>query len=136
MLKGFILGCFLCIPIISFAESNWKVVGSSKENVYGIDINSISNGTEYPYQSNKKAWIKSVIVNDLTKDSMTVGDYNMVLQWANCNARTLGYKSNTAYRKNGTVINNLSNSVSYVRMSDVIPGSIGEAILDSICSPE
>ena len=92
--------------------------------------------TEYPYQSNKKAWIKSVIVNDLTKDSMTVGDYNMVLQWANCNARTLGYKSNTAYRKNGTVINNLSNSVSYVRMSDVIPGSIGEAILDSICSPE
>ena len=38
MLKGFILGCFLCIPIISFAESNWKVVGSSKENVYGIDL--------------------------------------------------------------------------------------------------
>lgn len=119
--------------IAAFAESDWKVVGTTKENIYGIDLNSISMVNEYPYQKNKKAWIKNVIVNDLTKDGMTVGDYNMVLEWANCDNRTLGYKSNTAYKKDGTVISNLSNSKSYVQMNDVIPGTIGESIFETIC---
>lgn len=132
--KVLMAGTLLSISLMSFAESNWKIVGTTKENVYGIDLNSIANVSEYPYQKNKKAWIKNVIVNDLTKDGMSVGDYNMILEWVNCNDRTLGYKSNTAYKKDGTLIPGLSSSRSYVKMDDVIPGTIGESIFEMICN--
>lgn len=120
------------ISNLSFA-ADWKYITYSDENLYGIDINSISQVTEYPYQKYKKAWIKSAIQNDLTKDGMTVGDYTMMLYWADCNAKTIGLKAATPYKNDGKVIPNKSFSTSYVSMKDIIPDTIGEGILDSIC---
>lgn len=129
------IGCVLVLGLssnLSFA-ADWKYINYSDEHVYGIDINSISQVNEYSYQKYKKAWIKNVIKNDLSKDGMTVGDYSMMLYWADCNTRTLGLKTSTSYKSNGKVIPNYSFSNSYVSMQDVIPETIGEGIIDAIC---
>ncbi|RTY96821.1 hypothetical protein EKL28_14915 [Staphylococcus aureus] len=59
----------------------------------------------------------------------------MTLYWVNCNNRTLGVKSVSSYikQKNGTVKNN-TETEHFVKMNDVIPNSIGEGILDTVCS--
>lgn len=130
----FLVGAFSIVSSVGFAASDWKVVATSNEHVYGVDLNSIAKVSEYPYQKYHKAWVKSVIVNDLTKDGMTVGDYNMILEWVDCSSRTLGNKSQISYKQNGTVIPNAGRSMGYVKMEDVIPGTIGESILDAICN--
>lgn len=132
--KFFIASMFSLISISSFANSNWKVVGKTNEQIIGLDLNSISNVADFSYKNYKKVWVKNLIINDLTKDGMTIGDYTMILQWVSCGEKTIGYKSSTAYKKDGTVINNLSNSVSYVKMADVIPGTIGELVVDATCN--
>ena len=49
-------------------------------------------------------------------------------------SNTLGLKSIVGYKKTGKVIPNYSNTNSYVQMQDAIPGTMGEAYVDSVCS--
>lgn len=122
-----------CISGLSYAEANWVHIGSSNEHIFAIDHNSISQVSQYPYTNYKKAWVKSVIYNDVTKDGMTVKDYSMVLYWANCQGQAIGTKSITDYKSNGSVYGR-SYTPSYVDMKDVVPDSIGSSILDAICN--
>lgn len=117
----------------SQAETNWTAIGNTNEHVYALDVNSISQVTQYPYTKYKKAWLKRIIFNDLSKDGMTVNDYTMILYWADCGAQTLGIKSNTNYKSNGKVFDTSYNP-SYVTMNDVVPESIGAGILEAICN--
>ena len=48
-----------------------------------------------------------------------------------CNALTSGMRSYAEYKKNGSLVD--SHQFSYVEMKDVIPSSIGEAILEKAC---
>ena len=135
ILKKMFLLLFLLVGItsLSFAASDWQFITNSDEKVYGVDINSVGQVSEFPYQKYKKAWIKSVIQSDLTKDGMTIGDYSMMLYWADCNAKTIGLKTITHYKNNGKVVSDKGFSNAYVQMKDVIPETIGEGILDGIC---
>ena len=119
----------------TYAEAEWKMVDAANGFVISIDTNSISNVSEHPYQTNKKVWTRSLVYNDLVQDGLAVGDYLMILYWVNCNNKTLGLKSASTYNKlkNGTWNNN-SQSNSYVSMEDIIPGSVGEGIVNGVCS--
>ena len=59
----------------------------------------------------------------------------MILNFAHCEDKTLGFKSITSYTKlkNG-LWNNNSITVPSVEMDYVVPSSIGEGILNTICS--
>lgn len=132
LLTGALISLVTCI---TFAESQWHPLDSANGFIIGADIKNISNVTEYSHQTNKKVWIKSVVYEDLIQDGLAVGDYYMTLYWVNCNNRTLGVKSVSSYikQKNGTVKNN-TETEHFVKMNDVIPNSIGEGILDTVCS--
>lgn len=112
------------------ANAEWERVGSTDEDIYLIDPDKIRTASEYgkPYL---KVWVKKIIYNDITKDGFTVGDYWIGLWHIDCNALTSGMKSYAEYRKNGSLVD--SGQVSYVEMKDVIPSSIGEAILEKAC---
>lgn len=132
LLTGALIGLVSCG---AFAKPDWKRLNSVDGFAIYIDTNSISNVSEYPHQANKKVWTKNLVYNDLVQDGLGVGDYYLILYWVNCNNKTIGLKAASTYKKlkNGTVDNN-SESISYVSMQDTIPGSIGENIIDAICS--
>ena len=119
-----------------FANAQWGQIGfdSDSEFYYEYNIDSVSQVAEYPYTSNKKVWIRNTVVNDLSQDGLAVGDYKMQLMWINCSANTLGTKSIVGYKKTGRVIPNYSRNYSYVQMQDAIPGTMGQAFVDSVCN--
>lgn len=119
----------------AFAESRWVKVNSSFDGftIY-LDMNSISNVSEYPYQDNKKFWTKNVVDEDMVKDGFAVGDYFMFLNWVNCKGKTMGRKSIFINKKlkNG-LWDSDSSTTQYVEMTDVIPDSIGEDLVTIVC---
>ncbi|WP_180049118.1 surface-adhesin E family protein [Acinetobacter sp. YH12144] len=136
MLRIFCVLISMCASSLVFANDQWQRIGydSDREFFYEYNINSISQVAEYPYTSNKKVWVRKTVVNDISQDGLSVGDYTMQLMWINCSANTLGLKSIVGYKKTGKVIPNYSNTNSYVQMQDAIPGTMGEAYVDSVCS--
>ncbi len=132
LIAGALIGLASCGV---FAEPEWKFIGDTNGIFVFIDTNSISQVSEYGYQANKKFWSKQYIAEDLLQDGLAVGDYRMALTWVNCENRTLGTKSVTLYKKlkNGAV-DNKSESSSYVEMSEVVPNSIGDNVVNIVCS--
>lgn len=135
--KQLLIGAWVgVISCGTFAESQWKYVGTTDNGIMiAVDTNSISKVSEYGYQQNKKFWTKHFIYQDLIQDGLAVGDYRMALTWVNCNDKTYGTKSVTVYKKqkNG-MMDTESQSYPYVQMDEVIPGSMGEDILNIVCS--
>ena len=132
--KRLLTGAF--IGLVSFgawAEPNWKIINYTEDEIFSMDMNSISPISNY--QATHKVWMKQTIYKDLKTDGLTVGDYRMLLQWVHCGNRTMGFKSITIYKKlkNG-LVDNESFSTPSVEMNDVIPGSIGENVVDMVCS--
>lgn len=126
----------ICITNSIIANAQWEVIGfdSDREFYYEYNVNSVSQVTEYPYTSNKKIWLRVTVVNDIAQDGLALGDYKMQLMWVNCSANTLGLKSLAGYKKSGKVIPNYGVNNSYVRMQDAIPGTMGQAYVDTACS--
>ena len=121
------------IGMDAYAAPEWVLASKSNENITYVDINSISQVREYAYTHYKKAWFKQVIYNDISKDGMTVGDYTMSLDWFDCSGDSSGTKQIVSYKKNGQIVPNSSRSRSYVNMTDVIPGTVGESMLQAVC---
>jgi len=120
---------------ITFAESEWQLVDTTDNGfAFFVDKNSINELSKYSSQATHKVWVKQIVYNDLKQDGLAIGDYHMVLNWVNCNDRTLGAKSITTYikQKGGTVESD-SETYSYPEMNDAIPGTIGEGIVNIIC---
>lgn len=133
-IKKLTIGIAVCLPMNIFAAPEWVIASKSNEYVTYLDINSISQVKEYSYTQFKKAWFKQVIYNDLSKDGMSVGDYTMTLDWLDCAGNSSGTKQSVSYKKNGEVIPNSSRSTSYVNMTEVIPGTVGESMLEAVCN--
>ena len=112
------------------ANADWEAVGSTNESIYMIDPNKIRTASEYG-KSYLKVWVKQVIYNDITKDGLSVGDYEIDLQHIDCNGLTSGLKSYALYKKSGSLVDSYQSN--HVEMSDVIPNSIGEMILEKAC---
>ena len=112
------------------ANAEWEQVGTTNEHIYLVDPDKIRTASEYG-KSYLKVWVKKIIYNDITKDGFSVGDYEIDLWQMDCNGLTSGLKSYAEYKKNGSLVN--SHQLNYVTMTDVIPNSIGEAILEKAC---
>lgn len=129
MLK--IIFVLLMVSIYSAkVNAEWQNIGSTDEHIYFLDPDKIRKASGYG-DSYLKVWVKQVIFNDITKDGLSVNDYSIVLWQVDCNGLTIGMKSYAEYKKDGRLVN--SNQKSYVSMSDVIPNSIGEGILEKAC---
>jgi hypothetical protein len=129
MLK--IICALLMIGVLTTqANAEWEQVGTTNENIYLIDPDKIRTASEYG-KSYLKVWVKRVIYNDITKDGLSVGDYEIDLWHIDCNGLTSGLKSYAEYKKSGILIK--SNQTTYVEMNDVIPNSVGEAVLEKAC---
>lgn len=129
------------ISLISFgvwAESEWKPIGTSNGFVIGVDANTIgkpSSNDALLANATHKVWVKTAVYEDLVQDGLSIGDYRMSLYLINCNFRALGIKSVTTYKKtkNGNFTNE-TGSVSYPKLEEAIPNSIGESVVDTVCS--
>ena len=130
MKKIIVLGLFFFTSLGSNAQDNWINIGKTDESNYYINFKSIEDAYDYN-NTYVKAWIKSVIYNDITKDGLSVGDNTMVLYYSNCSKNQLGVKTLISYKNNkpfGPQINN-----TYPNMRDVIPETMGQLIFDYSC---
>ena len=119
-----------------FAASEWKFITLNSGFAFSIDTNSITNVSEYNYRQNKQFWVKQLVVQDLERDGLGVGDYRLVLQWINCSDNTLGEKAIAVYKKqkNRTLKPEFYSRSGYeVRMDPIIPGSVGESFVSHVC---
>lgn len=119
-----------------FAASEWKFITLNSGSAFSIDTNSITNVSEYNYRQNKQFWVKQLVVQDLERDGLGVGDYKMVLSWINCSANTLGVKAVTDYKKqkDGTIKHESTLLANYqVAMNPIIPESVGQSFVRHVC---
>lgn len=132
LLTGAVIGLVSCG---TFAESEWKSVGTTSGFLIAVDANSIKEVSDYSSQATHKVWSKHIIYNDLVQDGLAIGDYQMILYLVNCKSRSFGIKSLTTYtkQKNG-IYKPETTSISYPKLDDAIPESIGEGIVDAVCS--
>ena len=77
-------------------------------------------------------WVKAVIYNDLTKDGMTINDYQMTLYKIDCRNREFGIKQSISYNAKGKMLD--SNSATSVTMNKTIPETIGSSIVANGCA--
>lgn len=125
---------FFTLILISnsiFANEEWFEMGRTDESRYYLNVPSVKETNVYG-KSVVQSWVKMVIFNDISKDGLSVGDYSMLLYQSNCDEETLGIKSITDYKKDRVFGRPTSNS--YVQMKDVLPNSIGKAILEYSCA--
>jgi len=130
LLTGALIGFISCEAV-----AEWKYVDVSDGIFAFVDTDTISNVSEYGREQNRKFWSKQFVAEDLVQDGLAVGDYRMVLSWVNCQERTIGVKSVTAYKKqkNGSYKHD-TETLPYVSMQEIIPGSIGDKVADLVCS--
>lgn len=110
-------------------EKQW--IFSSISNEFAAYVNY--NYVNQPSSGITKAWVKQVVVKDLQKDGLNVGDFSMYYVEYNCTERTYRNISYTDYNKNtGAVIDSYT-FPSYRDFKPVIPNSVGESQFNAIC---
>lgn len=120
--------------ISSVQASEWEYLGETNEFRYEIDKQSIRKvATNYStLQSNvKQFWVKKIVINDISKDGLGVGDHTKTLLHINCSADLLGFKTEIKYK--GTMLID-SYTDPYVKMEPIIPDTIGSSFARSICN--
>ncbi|MDY6536599.1 hypothetical protein SKM62_06605 [Acinetobacter faecalis] len=127
------LAIMIC-GISSVQASEWEYLGETNEFRYEIDKQSIRKvATNYStLQSNvKQFWVKKIVINDISKDGLGVGDHTKTLLHINCSADLLGFKTEIKYK--GTMLID-SYTDPYVKMEPIIPDTIGSSFARSICN--
>lgn len=104
-----------------FTEGDYKIL---------LDVKSVRYISNNPYNY-KQAWLKNIVVNDTTKDSLSVNDYLKVLIYVDCESMRIGQKTIHAY-KNGKLFKTENNNVPL--MKDAIPDSRGYETVEAVCS--
>ncbi|HLB41736.1 MAG: hypothetical protein A3F63_13480 [Pseudomonadales bacterium RIFCSPHIGHO2_12_FULL_40_16] len=125
---GLILGCS------NVYAANWKYLGSTQEYKIELDTDSIKkvpSGYASLGTSVTQFWIKRTVINDLTKDGLGIGDHSKMLFHVNCNADTLGFKTEVKY-KGDRVIDSYTQP--YITMEAIIPDSIGAGYALEVCN--
>lgn len=107
----------------------WISVSRSNEFEALINFNYVeplSNG-------GVQAWVKNVVINDVTKDGLSLGDYSMYLAKYDCSNRTYKNISYTDYNsKTGAILDSYT-FPAYQGFKPVIPDSVGESQFNSVC---
>lgn len=131
-MKKLILAIIVC-GISSIQASEWEYLGETDEFRYELDRQSIRKvPTVYSsIESNvTQFWIKKIVINDISKDGLGLGDYTKNLYHVNCSADLLGFKTEVKYKGN-RVIDSYTDS--YVKMTPIIPDTVGSSFAKAIC---
>ncbi|MEI1702487.1 surface-adhesin E family protein [Acinetobacter baumannii] len=110
------------------ASKGWVSVSKSNEFQAFVNFNHVEQITNEIVQ----AWVKNVVINDVTKDGLNIGDYSMYLVRYDCSNKTYKNISYTDYKaKTGTVLD--SYTFTNTNFKPIIPESVGESQFDLIC---
>lgn len=116
--------------------SDWQIIsGSEKLNVF-VDKSSIARSGKY-----KKAWFmysNSTDQTGLVYTSYKVYRSNKALEYFDCEERTTGQIQSTFYAAEfgaGDALGSMILKLPQVMFSEVVPDTIGETMLNYICSP-
>lgn len=126
MFKKLLLSLLIAIPVIAQAE--WEEYSIDGERSYHVDLNRVKIVNEQAQIVSY--WTKSVYYKDLTKDTMSVGDYYLTFYYGNCSDRTIAKTIFAIYNKNGDLRNTYNFPKNY---EAVLPDSRGEVLLNTIC---
>lgn len=104
-------------------------------------IFELKNGTYY-YKANTKntAWIKLVsdkteyFPDEISKKAIIVDGYKLMLWKFDCRSRQTGIIQIIAYSQDGEVLDTYRENEILVEMDYVIPGTIGEGLLETFCN--
>ncbi|RSB48848.1 hypothetical protein EGK59_17210 [Acinetobacter soli] len=76
MFKKLLLSLLIAVPVIAQAE--WEEYSIDGERSYHVDLNRVKIVNEQAQIVSY--WTKSVYYKDLTKDTMSVGDYYLTFE--------------------------------------------------------
>lgn len=133
MFKKLALLSITLMSLSSIYAAEWFELTQSDEKKYYASpehINPIRRSSTPATEL--EMWIKAVIYNDLTKDGMTINDYQMILYKINCPNREFGIKQNVSYNAKGKMLD--SNSASSITMNKAIPETIADSIVSNACA--
>lgn len=112
----------------NFKARGWIHVATSNEFQTYVNYNYV----RWIHSGIVDAWVKHIVINDITKDGLSLSDYSMVLGRYNCKEKTSRLISYTNYSKKGNIIASY-NYGSYQQDVAIIPNSIGEKVIDEVC---
>jgi len=113
----------------TLSSKGWISVSRSREYETLINFNyveALPNGLT-------QAWLKHVVVNDISKDGLALGDHTMVLSQFNCKNKTEKSVSYTDYDAKTGQSKRSYTYPSYTEMKPPVPDSVGESQLESVC---
>lgn len=136
-MKAFILIIsILFIGNSSFAQ-DWTFVGADKDGNKWYVKSSYVSKDEYTNNGIIKIWTKKEILKETIKKNGKSVTYSNVkelqLIFADCTERRIKFVSSVAYSAQGKVLNNWTLEDYEQEWNDVIPDSMGEAMLNKIC---
>lgn len=136
-MKAFIL--FISILFIgnsSFAQ-DWTFVGADRDGNKWYVKSSYVSKDEFTNNDIFKIWTKKEILKETIKKNGKTLTYSNVkeiqLIFADCTERRIKFVSSIVYSAQGKVLNNWSLEDYEQEWKDVIPDSMGEAMLNKIC---
>ena len=136
-MKAFIL--FISILFIgnsSFAQ-DWTFVGADRDGNKWYVKSSYVSKDEFTNNDIFKIWTKKEVLKETIKKNGKTLTYSnakeLQLIFADCTERRIKFVSSIVYSAQGKVLNNWSLEDYEQEWKDVIPDSMGEAMLNKIC---
>lgn len=123
----------LLIAIISSTNTNaaqWIKINETEKGLFEIDRDSLQYiDVENPSRI-FKGWSKLTLYKDLLEDGLKAGDYAKSLQYFDCLNKRVKYVVYISYNEKKVVESIQHKNPEF---QDVIPESVGETILNSVC---
>ncbi|EMI8966225.1 hypothetical protein LHU87_003812, partial [Acinetobacter baumannii] len=93
------VAAFITALILSTSSiaAEWVELFNEGEFKILLDVGSVKDVPNNPYNY-KQAWLKNIVVNDTTKDGLTVNDFVMTLVYVDCESLKYGFKAAYAYK--------------------------------------
>lgn len=131
LIRKFVLGVLLATPTLSFA-SDWQPIVYNRSTMYYLDYESVTS-----HRGLVKAWISVKYSTPQKSDASLPQPYiaEKNLQYFDCKKNLMGMTAFTLYAANGTVVDSFAGDVNLMKLTDVVPDSIGERIFKVACSP-
>lgn len=131
MKKNYILALFIIINLFTNTNAaHWVKINEVEMGLLEIDIDSLQYiDIENPSRI-FKGWSKLTLYKDLPEDGLKTGDNAKSLQYYDCLNKQIKYVSYISYNEKGVVESIQHKNPEF---QDVIPESVGETILNSVC---
>jgi len=125
-----LLFILLFIPLFSYAQTEWEYVGNDRDNSeYYVKDYKKRNHTDYI-----ETWLKIVRTDKIVKTKKGTikksGIVSLEKYRFKCEEKTMALESYADYR-NGILI---KSGNGFGIENDIVPDSIGESLLDYLCS--